>query len=185
MREDNKTINPPKIAKRFLHWYCNPELLEMIEGDIMEECFEKTKSKGVRMVRWHYVKQVILFFRPFTLKKEKVKYTHLNYRTMFGNYFKISLRNIANQKLFAFINILSLAIGLCCSILIYLFIQDEYNFDKMHEKGANIYRVNKVSYNQSGDKVMVSPAQPMPFGRQIKQDLIEFETSTRLEQRQG
>jgi len=185
MREENGNINPPKLAKKFLHWYCNPELLEMIEGDINEECFEKAKSKGIRRARLHYIKQVIQFIRPFTLKKEKTNYTYINYRTMFGNYFKISIRNIANQKLFSFINILSLAIGLCCSILIYLFIQDEYSFDKMHEKGANIYRINKVSYNQSGNKVMVSPAQPMPFGRQIKQDLVEFEKSTRLDQRNG
>jgi len=178
-------IQPPKIARAFLHWYCNEELVEEIEGDINEEFNQKVKSSGIRKASWHYIKQVIQFFRPFTLKKEKTNYTHINYIIMFGNYFKISLRNIANQKLFAFINILSLAIGLCCSILIYLFIQDEYSFDKMHEKGANIYRINKVSYNQSGDKVMVSPAQPMPFGRQIKQDLIEFEKSTRLEQRQG
>jgi len=178
-------IQPPKIARAFLHWYCNEELVEEIEGDINEEFNQKVKSSGIRKASWHYIKQVIQFFRPFTLKKEKTNYTHINYIIMFSNYFKISLRNIANQKLFAFINILSLAIGLCCSILIYLFIQDEYSFDKMHENGANIYRINKVSYNQSGDKVMVSPAQPMPFGRQIKQDLIEFEKSTRLEQRQG
>ncbi len=185
MREDNRNINPPQLAKRFLHWYCNPDLLEMIEGDINEEFNQKEKSSGIRKARWHYIKQVIQFFRPFTLKKEKVKYTHVNYRTMFGNYFKISVRNIVNQKLFAFINILSLAIGLCCSILIYLFIQDEYSFDRMHGKGANIYRINKVSYNQNGDKVEVSPSQPMPFGRQIKEDLAELEKSTRLDQREG
>ena len=185
MREDNSSINTPRLAKRFLHWYCNPELLEMIEGDINEEFNQKVESSGIRKARWHYIIQVILFLRPFTLKKEKTKYTHINYKSMFGNYFKISIRNIANQKLFAFINILSLAIGLCCSILIYLFIQDEYSFDKMHRKGANIYRINKVSYNQNGDKVMVSPSQPMPFGRQIKHDLVEFEKSTRLDQRDG
>ena len=60
---------------------------------------------------------------------------------MLNNYLKIALRNLLRQKAFSFINISGLAIGMACSILILLWVQDELSYDRFHEKGDNIYRV--------------------------------------------
>ena len=49
---------------------------------------------------------------------------------MFRNYLVIALRNIVRHKLYSFINIAGLAVGLACVIFIMLFIRDELSFDK-------------------------------------------------------
>ena len=60
---------------------------------------------------------------------------------MFINYFKIAIRNILRHRVYTFINVSGLAIGMTCSILIFLFVQDELRFDKFHANAERIYRV--------------------------------------------
>jgi putative ABC transport system permease protein len=60
---------------------------------------------------------------------------------MFKNFLKVAWRNIIRYKSFSFINILGLAIGIACSILIMLFVFYETSYDSYHEKADRIYRV--------------------------------------------
>ena len=60
---------------------------------------------------------------------------------MIKNYFKVAFRNFIRYKGFSLINIIGLAIGIACSILIFLFVTYELSYDKFHEKGDRIYRV--------------------------------------------
>lgn len=64
---------------------------------------------------------------------------------MLENYLKIAIRNLLNQKLFAFINILSLTVGITCSILLGLYINDELSFDQFNTNRNDIYRVVQVN----------------------------------------
>jgi putative ABC transport system permease protein len=68
---------------------------------------------------------------------------------MLKNYLSIAMRNIRQNPLYAFINILSLSIGLAACIVVYLFINDERSFDAFHSKKENIYRLDEVQ-NFSG-----------------------------------
>lgn len=61
---------------------------------------------------------------------------------MFKNYIKVVLRNISRNKLYSFLNIAGLAIGIACCILILLYVQDELSFDRFHENADRICRVN-------------------------------------------
>lgn len=61
---------------------------------------------------------------------------------MIKNYFKIALRNINRQKFYAFINIAGLTIGLATSLLIVLYIVDEFSYDRFHKDVDTMYRVN-------------------------------------------
>ena len=63
---------------------------------------------------------------------------------MLKNYLKIAFRNLWKQKIYSFINILGLAVGMAACLLIYLFIDHERGFDSFHQKGENIYRLNEV-----------------------------------------
>ena len=58
---------------------------------------------------------------------------------MFKNYFKIAFRDLWKHKAFSLINILGLGLGLTCSLLIILWVYDEYNQDSFHENGAQLY----------------------------------------------
>lgn len=60
---------------------------------------------------------------------------------MIRNYFKIAWRNIQKRKVFSFINILGLALGFGCSILIFLFVNYHLQFDNFHNNSDRIYRV--------------------------------------------
>lgn len=67
---------------------------------------------------------------------------------MFINYLKIAFRNIVKYKTYAIINILGLATGIACSILILMWVFNEYDYDKFHSKGDRIYRVlQHIKYN--------------------------------------
>src|SRR5690606_23480030 len=61
---------------------------------------------------------------------------------MLRNYLKVGLRNLGRHKGFSIINIVGLAIGMACSILILLWVQDELSYDRFHSNAEHIYRIN-------------------------------------------
>ena len=69
---------------------------------------------------------------------------------MFWSYIKIAFRNIIRNKIFSLINLSGLAVGMACSILIYLWILDEISYDRFHEKAPNIFRVIAEQHNTTG-----------------------------------
>ena len=60
---------------------------------------------------------------------------------MIKNYLKTAFRNIRKNKAFSLINIMGLALGLACSLLIMLWVNDEYNVDAFHKNGSQLYSV--------------------------------------------
>jgi ABC-type antimicrobial peptide transport system permease subunit len=60
---------------------------------------------------------------------------------MLKNYLRITLRNLLRNKTYSFINIIGLATGISCSLLILLWVFDEVSFDRFHPKLKNLYQV--------------------------------------------
>jgi putative ABC transport system permease protein len=60
---------------------------------------------------------------------------------VFKNYFKTAFINLARNKIYSFINIAGLSLGLACAMLIMLYVKDEVSFDRFHKNVSNIYRV--------------------------------------------
>ncbi|WP_425638070.1 ABC transporter permease [Algoriphagus yeomjeoni] len=69
---------------------------------------------------------------------------------MWKNYLKIAYRNLLKKKVYSFINIVGLGIGMACCVLIFMFVQDELSYDKYHEKGDRIYRLTHGSSSPEG-----------------------------------
>jgi ABC-type antimicrobial peptide transport system permease subunit len=65
---------------------------------------------------------------------------------MYKNYFITAVRNIWKNKSFSFINIMGLALGLACSLLILLWVIDEYKIDAFHENSQQLYSVYEKQY---------------------------------------
>ena len=63
---------------------------------------------------------------------------------MLKNYLKIALRNLLKHKGYSLINILGLAIGLACCMLIILFVRQELSYDSFHEKAEQIHRLKHI-----------------------------------------
>ena len=53
---------------------------------------------------------------------------------MFRNYFKVAFRNLLKQKSFTLINVIGLAIGMTCFLLIMLYVRFELSYDEFNEK---------------------------------------------------
>ena len=60
---------------------------------------------------------------------------------MITNYFKITIRNILRHKVYSLINVVGLAVGMACTLLIMLWVQYELSFDRYHENAARIFRL--------------------------------------------
>lgn len=65
---------------------------------------------------------------------------------MLENYFKTAWRNLIRNKGFSAINIMGLALGLACSLLIILWIRDERSVDAFHANGRQLYQVYERTY---------------------------------------
>jgi putative ABC transport system permease protein len=63
---------------------------------------------------------------------------------MIKNYLLLAFKNFRKQKLFSLINVLGLSAGITCCLMIFLFIMNQFSFDKFHKNGKNIYRVMRV-----------------------------------------
>ncbi|NNV56930.1 ABC transporter permease [Limnovirga soli] len=71
---------------------------------------------------------------------------------MFKNYFIIALRNLSRNKVYAFINIAGLSIGLACAMLIVLYVKDEVSYDRFHTNVQNVYRITTQEVEKDGSK---------------------------------
>lgn len=132
---------PPKQLNNLLKWYSNEELLEEIQGDLEEEYNEIYATRGSWRANLFYTIEVLRFIRMYRAER---KYEPSNHLSMLHNYFKIAFRNLVKHKMYSLINISGLAIGMACAFVIFLFIKVETGYDKFHEKGDNIYRMQHV-----------------------------------------
>lgn len=98
---------------------------------------------------------------------------------MLKNYFSITWRNIRQSPLYAFINIFSLAIGLACCLVIYLFISDERSFDAFHRQKENIYRLDEVQ-NFAGTNVQKVALSMPGMGPFLLKEFPEITNYTRF-----
>jgi putative ABC transport system permease protein len=69
---------------------------------------------------------------------------------MFKNYFKIALRNIQRNKVYSFINIAGLSLGLAAAMLIILYVKDEVSYDRFQKNIGSIYRITFTMLNKDG-----------------------------------
>ena len=160
MNTSKKDIPPKKLLK-FFRWYCHPDYVEDLEGDLLERFERKVEINNITSAKIQFSKDVLKLFRPGIIKSIETP-KHLNQYDMFKNYFKVGIRNILKYKTVSFINVLGLSVGIACSILILLYTSNEFSFDKYNENYENTYRVLHTyrSYKESEN---LPPASPEEF----------------------
>jgi putative ABC transport system permease protein len=97
---------------------------------------------------------------------------------MIPNFFKIALRNFQKNKIFSFINVLGLAIGLSCFMLICAYVYRQLDYDRYPVSAKNIYRIN-LSVVGNGD-IAVYPGVDDGVGEGMKNAFPEVKSYTRL-----
>lgn len=91
--------------------------------------------------------------------------------TMLKNYLKIAWRNLRKNKVFSFINILGLALGIGCSLLTMLWVQDEKSIDAFHANKNYLYSIYEKQYYDG--KIMTAHQSPGVLYQEMKKMLPE------------
>ena len=85
---------------------------------------------------------------------------------MLQNYLKIAFRNLLRNKVYSFINIAGLAVGMAVAMLIGLWIYDELSFNKYHKNYDKIGRTTQMQ--TVNGTVLTMQYMPMPMGEELK-----------------
>jgi putative ABC transport system permease protein len=100
---------------------------------------------------------------------------------MFRNYFKTAIKNLWRSKVFSFINIAGLSVGLACCILILLYTKDEVSYDRFHQKKDRIYRITADMLHPDGSTSMKIGNTGMMPGPGFKRGIPEIEDFVRVQ----
>ncbi len=96
---------------------------------------------------------------------------------MIKNYFKTAFRQLIKNKGYSFLNIFGLSLGMACAMLILLWVNDEFQYDRFHKNYSDLYQVRE---NQTYEgKTYTFSALPGKFGPAIKEELPEIKYSAR------
>jgi putative ABC transport system permease protein len=98
---------------------------------------------------------------------------------VFRNYLTIALRNLIRHKLYSFINIAGLAVGLTCALFIILFVRDELSYDKWVLGSANLYRIELTIY-PPGRPPLELAVIPFPMPAVMRDEIPGVTGMTRL-----
>lgn len=99
---------------------------------------------------------------------------------MLQNYFRVALRTLLRYKGYTAINVLGLAVGITCCILIMLFVRSEFSYDRFNQKAGRIYRV--WQREKAEGQEFVNTVTPLPAGPAIASTFPSVEATCRVVQ---
>ncbi len=162
---------PPRLAGWFLKRLFPDETGFYTQLGDIDEAFNKiVQEKGYLSARiWYWMAALRSF--PYSIGRS-VSWGAI----MIKNYLKIAIRNLQKYKTGSLITIVSLSIGLAFCFLIFLFIKDEFSFDRFHDKAESIY---KIVTNDHFHELAYRTG-PVPMAPLLKEYFSEVEDFTRL-----
>lgn len=163
---------------KLLEWFCPPALYEGIEGDLLQKYDDDLREIGERKARARLAKGVLQFFRPEIILRNRFAFQLIN-TIMIYNYLIIAFRNVWKNKVFSFINIFGLAIGLAACLLIFQFVTFELSYDHFNEKLDRTYRITNDRF-QNGKLIQHGTIMYPTIGPVMAKDFPEIELHTRL-----
>lgn len=140
MKPPDDITHIPKRYQNFLRWFCHGDYLEELEGDLVEQFEHNVETHNLHFAKQAYKKEVLKMIRPSVMRKWRIT-SDMFSPAMLRNHGKIALRNIYRHKVFSFLNVAGLAIGMTMGLLIISMITDLLRFDRFHTDADAIYRV--------------------------------------------
>ncbi|MFC2158459.1 ABC transporter permease [Acidobacteriota bacterium] len=169
----NRKSRPMRVLEFLLKQMVPWNDQENLAGDFREVYERFFENSGWIAAQIWYLIQVIKLLPSFT--KNNVNWS----ASMIKNYMKIAMRNIRKYKAYSIINIVGLAIGMACCVLILLYIQDELSYDRYHEHSDRIYRIVDSITVRGGEEHHFALTSA-PIGPALKRDFPEVEEVMRL-----
>ena len=168
---------------RFFRWFCHPDYLEDIEGDLLEMFDRKVSQFGAKKARLLFFWDILRLFRPGIIRSLHHNPQIIHF-SMIKHNFLISLRSFNRYKTSFLINLFGLATGLCCVLLIYLWVTDELSVDKFHEHDDRLYQVMVRGEAPNGMRYSFD-SPPGPLAKNLQDEIPELETVVPVHQWRG
>jgi len=153
-----EVIRPPKWALAILRLFCHADYLDEVQGDLEEAWHHRRKHMSAFRANWLFIKEVFTSAKPYVISGDRNSYPSSNQTIMIRNYFTIAFRNLKKKKLFSAINLLGLGVGMACSIMILLFVLNEFSYDTFHEDHGRMYRITETVKDKEGNIIENSAA---------------------------
>jgi putative ABC transport system permease protein len=96
---------------------------------------------------------------------------------MLKNYFVLFVRNLARQKLFSIINLLGLTAGIACTLVIYLYVRNDFSHDRFHKNADRIYRVNQTNIQGDNEQQLARTGPGVALALSAELPEVEMVTS--------
>jgi putative ABC transport system permease protein len=165
-----QTPKPPRPARFILRNLKHYNERFAILTDL-DEVFASIQKDNGRLYAslWYWLQCLISLYKYFI-------YFFTWRTTMFKNYLKLALRAIKRNKINSIINITGLAVGMACTILIFIWIQNELSYENFHKNRDDIYLIawERLANNRHYTST------PPPFADRLKQDFPEFSKVVRV-----
>jgi putative ABC transport system permease protein len=149
----NTEHTPPHWPLKILQFVCPHQLLEEIEGDLVQRFHRDCVTLGPRIARRKMIWNVFRFIRAGIILRNKLSLSSIS-AFMIPYYLRMAWRNIAGSKFYSSLNLLGLTMGLSVGLLILLWVNNEISYDRFHKKSDKIYRLN-THLESSGEKFAV------------------------------
>ena len=170
------TRHPPRWANRLLRYFCRPDLLEMIEGDLHEEYTAKVHDAPAHAYI-RYCTTVIRLCRPPIIRTDFLTGSKPS-TIMWKNHFIVARRNLSKHALYSLINIGGLALGVVCFLLIFAFVKHERSFDDFHDNGDRIFQLYMEAHFDGSTEInAVTPTALVPS---VIRSVPEIESGVRV-----
>ena len=99
---------------------------------------------------------------------------------MIKNYLTTALRRFRRNKAYAAINVVGLALGLACCLLIAAYVRHELSYDTYHEHADRVYLVARTWYDEGGAPTMEFARISAPIGPALEAELPDVEIAARI-----
>lgn len=165
-------ISPPRWLLRFFRWYCHPDYVEDIEGDLCERFANTAAAKNILRARWRFLIEVLFLFRPGIIKpiSDTPFFIPIG---MFRHNLLITYRSFMRNKSSFLINLIGLSTGMACVLLIYLWVNDELSVDTFHEQNSRLYQV--MEHIESDGVIRTSFETSAPLVEFLQAEMPEVE----------
>lgn len=165
-----KSQNPvPGLANRLLSKVVRSELHEEFLGDLKEAYESRVETYGkvyATFMYWVDVIHLLLGFSSFSFFRKQ------NPAIMTAHYLHTFRRNLARDKSYSFISILSLSVGMGVCLVICQYIYFELSYDRFHDNYKDTYRVIIKEINTELKET--SPSIGYLFGLKASEEIPEI-----------
>jgi len=147
--------HPPTIAEKLLKTFIQYDEEFNFPRTFQELYYHKNKNEGKLRADFWYWRQVLCSIPQY-------HYTQFIWSLiMFKNYLKVALRNMMKSRSHSFLNIMGLAIGMACCMILFMYVYEEFTYDRYHRDGERIFRVYEEIKSRAATRIYAAIAWPL------------------------